>query len=154
MLCQKDDFLQTLQANIAAVVRQGDSLSPEVIDERFRDLQKELVKKANQKDDYNAITDEIFRLRKLQKPAEVDSVAKDEQMRLIQDLQDFIKSQPTTITEFDETLVKRLITKIMVYEDHFTVDFKSGVTIDIEAYSKAPNLPMMAVWEPFVRLIS
>jgi hypothetical protein len=37
------------------------------------------------------------------------------------------------ITEFDETLVKRLITKITVYEDHFTIDFKSGVTIDIEA---------------------
>ena len=54
-------------------------------------------------------------------------------MRLIQDLQDFIKSQPTTITEFDEVLVKRLITKITVFEDHFTIDFKSGVTIDIEA---------------------
>ena len=133
MLCQKDDFLQTLQTNIATVVRQGDSLSPEVIDERLRDRQKELVKKANQKDDYDAIADEILRLREMRKQAEVDSVVKDEQMRLIQDLQDFIKSQPTTITEFDETLVKRLITKITVFEDHFTIDFKSGVTIDIEA---------------------
>ena len=34
---------------------------------------------------------------------------------------------------FDETLVKRLITKITVFENHFTIDFKSGVTIDIEA---------------------
>ena len=55
------------------------------------------------------------------------------ELLLIQDLQDFIKSQPTTITEFDETLVKRLITKITVFEDHFTIDFKSSVTIDIEA---------------------
>ena len=47
--------------------------------------------------------------------------------------EDFIRQQPTTITEFDETLVKRLITKITVFEDHFTVDFKSGITIDIEA---------------------
>ena len=36
------------------------------------------------------------------------------------------------ITEFDETLVKRLIAKITVFEDLFTVDFKSGLTIDIE----------------------
>ena len=76
MLCQKDDFLQTLQTNIATVVRQGDSLSPEVIDERLRDLQKELVKKANQKDDYDAIADEILRLREMRKQAEVDSVVK------------------------------------------------------------------------------
>lgn len=132
VLCQKDDFLQTLQTNIATVVKQGDTLSPEVIDERLRELQKELLKKANQKDDYDAIADEILRLRDMRKQAEVDSVVRDEQMRLIRDLQDFIRQQPTTITEFDETLVKRLITKITVVEDHFTIDFKSGVTIDIE----------------------
>lgn len=63
--------------------------------------------------------------------AEVDSVIKDEQMKQIRELQDFVKSQPATITEFDETLVSRLIAKITVFEDHFTVDFKSGITIDI-----------------------
>ena len=41
-------------------------------------------------------------------------------MRLIRELQDFICQQPTNITEFDETLVKRLISKITVFEDHFT----------------------------------
>jgi len=70
----------------------------------------------------------------MRKQAEVNSVVKDEQMRLIQDLQDFIHQQPPpTITEFDETLVKRLIMKITVFEAHFTIDFKSGVTIEIKA---------------------
>ena len=35
------------------------------------------------------------------------------------------------ITEFDEALVRRLIEKITVFADHFTVEFKSGVDIDI-----------------------
>lgn len=56
-----------------------------------------------------------------------------EQMKQIRDLQDFVKNQPATITEFDETLVSRLIAKIIVFDDHFTVEFKSGITIDIEA---------------------
>lgn len=86
-----------------------------------------------QKDDYDAIADEILRLRDQRRQAEVDSVIKDEQMKQIRDLQDFVKSQPATITEFDETLVSRLIEKIAVFDDHFTVDFKSGITIDIEA---------------------
>ena len=133
VLCQKNDFLQKLQVNIASVVRQGDNLSPEGIDERLRELQKELVKKANKKDDYDAIADEIFRLRDMRIQSEVDTVVRDEQMKQISDLQDFIKSQPTDITEFDETLVKRLIAKITVFEDRFIVDFKSGLTIDIEA---------------------
>ena len=54
-------------------------------------------------------------------------------MKRIKDLQDFIKKQATDITEFDEMLVSRNIAKITVFEDHFTVNFKSGITIDIEA---------------------
>ena len=69
----------------------------------------------------------------MRKQSEVDSVIKDEQMKQINDLQDFIRSQPTTITEFDEVLVKRLIGKITVYLDYFTVEFRSGITINIEA---------------------
>ena len=132
VLCQKDDFLQTLRSNIATVVLQGDVLSPEVIDERLSKLQKELLNKVSQKDDYNAITDEILRLRDQRRQAEVDSVVKDEQMTQIQELQNFINSQPTTIQEFNETLVKRLIAKITVFEDKFTIEFKSGISVDIE----------------------
>lgn len=69
----------------------------------------------------------------MRKQSEVDSVIKDEQMKQINDLQDFIKNQPTTVTEFDEVLVKRLIGKITVYLDYFTVEFRSGITINIEA---------------------
>jgi len=132
VLCQKDDFLQTLQANIAAAVCQGDTPSPDVIDARLRELQKELLEKANQNDDYDAIAEEIFRLRDMRKQSEVDSVIRDEQMKQLNELQDFIKAQPTDLAEFDEALVKRLIEKITVYEDKFTVNIKSGLTVDIE----------------------
>lgn len=91
VLCQKDDFLQKLRANIATVVLRGDALSPEVIDERMHKLQKELLKKVNQKDDYDAIAAEILRLRDQRRQAEVDSVIKDEQMKQIRELQDFVK---------------------------------------------------------------
>ena len=133
VLCEKDDFLKTLQSNIATVIRQGDTLSPEVIDERLQELQKELLKKANQKDDYDAIADEILRLRDMLKQAEVNSTRMDEQLKQINSLQDFIKSQPTIVTEFDELLVKRLIAKITVFESQFIVEFRSGITIEIEA---------------------
>ena len=133
VLCKKDDFLQTLRANIATVVLQGDTLSPEVIDERLSKLQKELLKKVNQKNDYDAIADEIFRLRDQKEKSEIDSHHREEAMNRIKELQDFIAGQETDITEFDETLVKKLIEKITVFADHFSVDFKSGITIDIEA---------------------
>ena len=131
-LCDKDDFLKYLQVNVAAVITQGENPSPEVIDKRLHELQRELLQKATNKDDYDAIAEEILRLRDLRKQAEVDSVVKDEQLKQINDLQDFIRQQPTNITEFDETLVRRLISKITVFEKSFSVELKSGVSVEIK----------------------
>ncbi len=44
----------------------------------------------------------------------------------------FLREQPSTLTEYDEQLVRRLIVKVTVFEDKLTVEFKSGVTVDVE----------------------
>ena len=49
----------------------------------------------------------------------------------LDELQDFIGSQQSEITEFDEILVRKLIQQITVYDDQFTVRFKSGLKVDI-----------------------
>ncbi|MHB8065906.1 MAG: integrase [Ruminiclostridium sp.] len=43
----------------------------------------------------------------------------------------FLKEQPTDIAEYDEPPVRRLIEKVIVYEDKFTVEFKSGMKVDV-----------------------
>lgn len=101
------------------------------IQARLEELQKELIKKANNKQDYNAIADEIFRLREQKEKAAVDSHSREEAMNRIKELQGFISQQATEVTDFDEELVRRLIEKITVFTDHFTVEFKSGVSVDI-----------------------
>ncbi len=107
----------------------ADTLSPDGIQARLEELQKELIKKANNKQDYDAIA----RLRDQKEQSELDSHHREEAMNRIKELQDFIAGQETDITEFDEALVRKLIEKITVFADHFTVEFKSGITIDIEA---------------------
>ena len=121
----------TLQENIARAVVSADTLSPDGIQIRLEELQNELIKKANSKQDYDAIADEIFRLREQKEKSEVDSHCREEAMNRIKELQDFIGQQATEVTEFDEELVRRLIEKITVFTDHFTVEFKSGVSVDI-----------------------
>ncbi len=59
-------------------------------------------------------------------------------MRLIHGLRDPIRQQLTTITEFDETLVRRLIRMIAVFAGNLAVEFKSRITSDAGAESKAP----------------
>ncbi len=43
----------------------------------------------------------------------------------------FLQEHPGTLTEYDEPLIRRLIEKVNVYGDKFTIEFKSGLTVDI-----------------------
>ena len=52
----------------------------------------------------------------------------------IKELEDFLKEANQELTEYDESMVRRYIEKIQVYEDKFTVCFKAGVDLDIERY--------------------
>ena len=96
-------------------------------------LQQELIQKAQSKEAYDEIADEIFRLRELRQQTTVDTAARDEQIKRINDLQDYIAQQTTHLTEFDESMVRRWIKQITVYEDHYTVELKFGLKVDIDA---------------------
>lgn len=60
----------------------------------------------------------------------MDTSARDERIRRINELQDFIGSQPTQLTEFDENLVKRWVKRITVYDDRIAVELKSGICVE------------------------
>lgn len=133
ILTDSDDFLRQMQENIAKAITTADTMSPDGIQARLDELQKELIRKANSKQDHDAIADEIFRLREQKSQAEADTRSREEPRKRIDELQDFIGSQQSEITEFDESLIRKLVQQITVYDDHFTVEFKSGLAIEIEA---------------------
>ena len=114
------------------MIRSAQQKTADGIDERLQELQKELLKKANNKEAYDEIADEIFRLREQREKCTVDTAARDAQIARINELQDFIKQQSAHLDAFDEALVKRWLERIIVREDHFTVELKSGLKIDIE----------------------
>ena len=101
------------------------------IDKRLTELQAELLKLASSKADYEKVGDEIYRLRDAKQKAQVENLGRDELQKRINDMSAFLQEQPTALTEYNEALVRRLIEKVTVYEDKFTVEFKSGLTVDV-----------------------
>ncbi len=133
MLGDKSNYQAQLQLNIAAVIRASQATAIDSIDEKLMALQQELIQKANSKEDYDEIADEIFRLRELRQKTTVDTAARDEQIKRIDDLQDYISQQTALLTEFAEALVRRWIKQITIWDDRITVELKSGVNIDVDA---------------------
>ena len=83
-------------------------------------------------DFYDEIAGQIFKLREQREKCTVNTAARDAQIARINELQDFIKQQLAHLETFDEALVKRWLERIIVWEDHFTVELKSGLNMDIE----------------------
>ena len=130
-LGNRDSMMAALQENVETVILQEDESSAENIEARLEELQKELLRRANSKKDYNSIADEIYHLRDLKQNALVESAEREGLKKRIAEMREFLNSQPTEVLEYDEQLVRRLVKKVTVYDERFKVEFKSGMTVDV-----------------------
>lgn len=60
-----------------------------------------------------------------------DTAVRDEQVKRINELTEFIQQQDSELTEFDEGLVRRWIKEIIVWDERFSVELRSGVRVEI-----------------------
>lgn len=132
LLCNNDEYLKILQENIAEVLQMNNPDSSESIDIRLGKLQKELIDRAERREDYDDIANEIFRLREQKEKSILNDTAKNEYLSRMEELKNFIKNQPSGIIGFDETLVKHLLSNVTVHNDHLEFKFKSGVKVEIK----------------------
>ena len=95
-------------------------------------VQEELLKVANAKKDYTGLVNKEEELRN-EKEKILLSIAeeKNEQSRLME-LEEFLKNQELEIESYDEELVRKLLDKVVIYEERLKVIFKSGIEIYID----------------------
>jgi site-specific DNA recombinase len=130
-LCDKDSFLTTLRDNIATVINRESDKALADIDKRLEVLQTELLKLATSNADCDNVGDEIHRLRDQKQKLQIENVNREELKKRMADMSAFLKKQSAALAEYDEQLIRRLIEKVSIYEDKFIVEFKSGVTVDV-----------------------
>ena len=118
--------------NIETVLSQGNGQALTDVDKRLAELQEELLKRTSARADYEDVAEKIYRLRDEKQKTLMESANRDEVKKRIANMGAFLQEQPTEITEYDEPLVRRLVEKVTAFEDRFTVEFKSGVTVDME----------------------
>ena len=132
MLCDKDDYLEILQENIQNVLQEEQSIDLSEIDSRLEILQAELVRRVNTKADYDDIADEIAKLKDEKQNSELKNIRQDDLKKRISDMSAFMQQQTSFLINYDEGLVWRLIEKVIVDVDKLTVDFKSGVMVNVD----------------------
>ena len=75
--------MEQMQKNITVIIRESTTGSTESIDRKLSDLQKELLKKANNKEAYDEIAEQIFALREQKEQSTIDTYSRDEQLSVL-----------------------------------------------------------------------
>ena len=104
----REQFLVQLQHNIEDVLNCDSTATLEYIDRRMAELQEKLVLCVNK----NA-EQEMLKTR-------------------IEEMRQFLQTQSSRVTEYDEQMVRRLIEKITVFDNKLIFEFKSGMTLELK----------------------
>ena len=131
LISESSELKEIIKENIEKAITGNGSSRIKEIDKEMLKVQEELLKVANAKKDYTDLVERVEELRN-EKEKILLNVAeeKNEQSRLME-LEEFLDNQELEIERYDEELVKKLIEKIVVYEERLKVMFKSGIEIII-----------------------
>ena len=127
----RDEMFDILEENIKMVFALEDESSLESINARLEETQRELLKRANAKQNYNDLADEIDHLREMKQAALTENAEREGMKQRIAEMKQFLTEQTEQIEEYDESLVRRMIEKVTIYDNRLAVEFKSGTNIDI-----------------------
>jgi nucleotidyltransferase/DNA polymerase involved in DNA repair len=94
----------------------------EEIEQRLKELQKELVDLASSNTDYSAVADEILKLRGIRQTAMSQNAKRDDQRRRVHEMMEFLNDQTHDLEEYDEQLIRRLIERITVFGNRLGVE--------------------------------
>lgn len=104
----------------------------ERIKQQIEKQQTLLVKMTAASEDYSKVVDKIYVLQREQEEAMAANVNYKAGKEQIQEMIEYLKSQKKRVTAYNEQLVRKLIEKITVYDDHLDFLFKSGFQIEIK----------------------
>jgi len=128
----KEDFISAMRENVKAVIGGGAGQGVDEIEEKLAQLQDELVRLASGGQNYEAVVEEIYRLREIKGKILAGSADIHGKRRRVAEMEEFLNGQSGILFEFDDKLVRRIVNRVTVYGGRLTVEFKTGTEVNVE----------------------
>jgi hypothetical protein len=132
LIGQKDELLPVFKANVERVLGSSNSAAVAEVDEKLLAIQKELLKKADARQDFGDLADQIDALRDEKQRLLLEDANNTGLQQQLKTIEDFLAEQQEAVTEYEEALVRKLISKITVFDDKLVVEFKSGLETEVK----------------------
>ena len=131
LLAGGDNMIRILEENIHAIIGDTTEYKISEINTLLEEKQKELISLANKGKDFESLADEIEELREKRQTLLVEDASLSGENERINELIEFIRTNKYRTLLYDDTLVRKIIQNVTVYDDHFVICFKSGIEIGV-----------------------
>ena len=132
LISESSELKEIIKENIEKVFAGDESSRIETIDKEMLEVQEKLLKVANAKKGYTDLADRVEELRNEKEKILLEMAEEKNKQSRLKELEEFLDNQELEIESYDEELVRKLIEKIVVYEEKLKVIFKSGNNIELE----------------------
>ncbi len=129
---RKDTIMPQLRENIRSVLEEDTDARIAEVDAAVKQKQAELLDAGRDQEKIDEIGDAIMDLREKRQKILTEAAMRKDVKDRIDDLASFLDEQIEAVTEYSETLVRRLIEKITVFDEILVIEFKSGLQIEVE----------------------
>ena len=132
IIARKDELLPGLKLAVERAFADNNSSRIAEITVKVEELQKELIGKSNINHIPEDLRKEIDSLRDEKHKLILEDAERDSVNRKVTDIMAFMEEQEDNgVGEYSESLVRRLVEKITVFDDRISVEFKSGIVEDV-----------------------
>ena len=132
LISESSELKEIIKENIEKVITLDGSSQIEEIDQEMLKVQEELLKVANAKKDYTGLANKVEELRNEKEKILLNVAEEKNAKSRLMELEEFLDNQQLEIERYDEDLARKLIEKIIVYDESLKVIFKSGLEVEIE----------------------
>ena len=142
LITNREHFAKVLTQNIKTVLGAACDLSAEEIHERLLELQNEMLERTElhakagadstkYDQEYERLANEIQQLRFQKQNLQGHNSERLLKRTVTTEMLEFLENQSFLILKYDDSLVRKYVENVRVFEDRVIVEFKSGIETEV-----------------------
>ncbi len=113
------------------VIKNSKGPTLDQIDQQLEEVQMKLIQAANQRQDCDALTQQIMDLRKQKEKVQSRETNQQAKLHSMDEINELVDLHKYGLVDFDAQLVRRLVEKITIFQRYMEFTFKDGEVIRV-----------------------
>lgn len=130
---RKNIVTALLRQNIESTVFEDLEERMAAVDEKLAELQTQMIVVSGDEAAIEGLGDQIDSLREERQSILAEAAERSDLKERMNDMISFLDEMPQAITEYSDTITRRLVEKITIFDEKIVVEMKSGLQMEVEA---------------------